>query len=124
MKHRIPLLLVLACFALTRCAGTSILEPPAEALYVRGPIEQFTDETAEARIIVQDGTEPSGACGIVASVDRRTRYLQRVDSGNLRLISLADLSRGDTVEVYVEGIVLQSCPAQGYASAVVRIADP
>jgi ribosomal protein L19 len=55
-------------------------------------------------------------------VDARTRYLERGPSGALRGIGRSAVAVGDTVEVYVEGPVAESCPAQAYAGTVIRAA--
>ncbi len=62
-------------------------------------------------------------CGIQATVDGRTRYFQRLDASRLEPARLAGIAVGDTVEVYVEGDIAESCPVQGYAATIVRVSE-
>ncbi len=121
MKPLSRLAAVLALVAGVACARTSTLGAPSGAPYARGPVEAFTHRATASNLLVRGGAGSRESCGISATVDARTRYYQRGASGELRTISRAAVAVGDTVEVYVEGPVAESCPPQGYGSAVVRV---
>lgn len=108
--------------ALAACARPSTVPAPTGEPYLTGRVESFSHHATASRLLVQPLTR--GACGIAANVDARTRYLNRAPSGELRAGSRAEIRDGDTVAVFVEGAVMRSCPAQGYASAVVLGARP
>lgn len=105
---------------LMSCASRSVLWEPEGEPYVRGPIESLTHRATASGLLVRAGPGSREPCGILATVDAGTRYLERTRSGGLRRAALADLSEGDTVEVYVSGPVMESCPVQGYAATVIR----
>jgi hypothetical protein len=115
---------VLVLGAVAACARTSTLGPPGGAPYARGPVEAFTHRATASNLLVRGGPGSPEPCGISATVDARTRYYQRDGSGELRTIQRSAVAVGDTVEVYVEGMVAESCPPQGYGAAVVRVARP
>ena len=100
--------------------------PPAEAVagqpFVRGPVETITHHATASSLLVRGGPGSQEPCGIAATVDARTRYLQRDTSGLLRRLDRSTISAGDTVEVYVDGPVADSCPVQGYGAILVRVA--
>lgn len=102
------------------CGGaTGVLAPTGEPL-VRGTVESITHHATASNILVAAGPGSREACGISATVDDETRYLVRSAGGGLSRSTIAELDVGDTVEVYVNGPVAESCPVQGYASAIVR----
>lgn len=109
--------------ALAACTGSSTLEPPAGTPYVRGPVESVASRAAAARLLVRAGPGSREPCGISASADAGTRYLRRTPAGELEGAGLSDVQVGDTVEVYVEGPVAESCPVQARASAVVLVSE-
>jgi len=122
-----PLSKLVAVLALTTaaaCARTSPLGAPAGAPYARGPVEAFTHSATASNLLVRGGPGSRESCGISATVDARTRYYQKQASGEPRAIPRSAVAVGDTVEVYVEGPVAESCPPQGYGSAVVRVSRP
>jgi hypothetical protein len=118
------LLAVLALTAAAACARTSTLGAPSGAPYARGPVESFTHRATASNLLVRGGPGSRESCGISATVDARTRYFQKDASGELRTIARSAVAVGDTVEVYVEGPIAESCPPQGYGSAVVRVSRP
>ncbi|HEX2187298.1 MAG TPA: hypothetical protein VHG51_00300 [Longimicrobiaceae bacterium] len=109
--------------ALAACGGRSPGLPEGPPL-VRGPVESIVARATGTGIRVGPGPGSREACGIAAVADAGTRYLRRTDPGGLRPAALADLQVGDTVEVYVDGPVAESCPVQGRAAAVVLVARP
>jgi len=111
--------LALAVVALAGCAAGSTVETPGETPYVTGPIERLDHRATASGILVRAGS--GDGCGIVATADAETRHLQRTGSGALRPSTVASLAVGDTVKIYVDGPIMKSCPAQGRASAVVRL---
>lgn len=114
----------LAFVVLAACAGASGPDPLSGEPYVRGPVESFTHHATASLLLVRAGPGSRESCGIAATVDARTRYLQRALSGGLRAASRAEVGVGDTVEVYVRGAIAESCPSQAYAAVVVRAAHP
>lgn len=117
----IALAVALGGAALVACAGPSGLREPADPPYVRGPIESISHRATASGLLVRAGPGSREPCGIQATVDADTRFLGRSRAGALRPSALAELEVGDTVEVYVEGPVAESCPVQGYAATVVRV---
>lgn len=113
--------LLLVCGVLVACAGRSTLEESWGEPLVRGPIEAIRHGPTASTIAVQAGPASIEACGIWATVDSRTRYYRRFPAGDLAPAALDDLRLGDTVQVYVDGPVLESCPVQGRASRVVVV---
>lgn len=125
MMGPFPKLFALLALAITAaCARTSMLGAPPGEPYARGPVEVFTHRATASNLLVRGGPGSRESCGISATVDARTRYFQRDGSGELRAIARSAVAVGDTVEVYVEGPIAESCPPQGYASAVVRVTRP
>ncbi|HEX2091125.1 MAG TPA: alpha/beta fold hydrolase [Longimicrobiaceae bacterium] len=117
--------LAVAASLAAACAGAvsqAPQAPPAGSLYVRGPVESITHRATATGILVQPTPGSGQSCGIQATADAQTRYLRRTGGGELRWAALSDVRVGDTVEVYVEGPVARSCPAQGRASAIVLVA--
>jgi hypothetical protein len=108
--------------ALAACARPAAVPAPTGEPYLTGRVESFSHHATASRLLVQPLNE--GACGIAATVDARTRHLHRAPSGELRAGSRAEVREGDTIAVFVDGPVMRSCPAQGYASAVILDARP
>jgi hypothetical protein len=115
---------VLALALAAACARTSVLGAPAGEPYARGRVEAFTHRATASNLLVRGGPGSPESCGISATVDARTRYYQKEGTGGLRTIARYGVAVGDTVEVYVEGAIAESCPPQGYASTVVRVTRP
>jgi hypothetical protein len=113
-----------AALVLAACARAPVSGAPDGEPYVRGPVASFTHSATASNLSVRAGPGSREQCGISATVDARTRYLERGRSGALRSIERAAVAVGDTVEVYVDGPVAESCPVQAYAGAVVRVAGP
>ena len=122
-----PLSRLVAVLALTAAAACARASQPVAANgapYTRGPVEAFTHSATASNLLVRGGPGSRESCGISATVDARTRYFQKQASGELRTIPRSAVAVGDTVEVYVEGPIAESCPPQGYGSAVVRVTRP
>lgn len=109
--------------ALAGCVGVANPEGPAGEPYVRGSVESITARATATGLLVRAGPGSREMCGINADVDTQTRYFRRTGAGKLQQAALADVSIGDTVEVYVEGPVAESCPVQGSASAIVVVSE-
>ena len=88
--------------------------------YVTGSIESIMHRATASGLLVRPAAGARDPCGISATVDAQTRYYRR-RVRSLEPAALADLQLGDTVEVHVTGPVAESCPAQGYASAIVIV---
>jgi hypothetical protein len=110
------------CLALvaTACASPRPHEAAGDP-YVRGPVETISTDGPSATIFVRAGVGSREPCGIVATIDSQTCFFRRDPGGALVPGALSDLQRGDTVEVFVTGPVRESCPVQGYASAIVGL---
>lgn len=115
---------VLALVLAAACTRSSVLGAPSGEPYARGPVAAFTHRATASSLLVRGGPGSRESCGISATVDARTRYFQKDGSGELRTIERSAVAVGDTVEVYVEGPIAESCPPQGYASTVVRVTRP
>jgi hypothetical protein len=122
MKQRFPFLLLCAALLLG-CAGRAPADPVGDP-YVRGPVESISHHATSSGMLVRAGPGSREACGISATTDQRTGFFRRAADGALRRIAIGELQIGDTVEVFVTGPVMESCPVQGYASTVVRVARP
>lgn len=120
----LKLVAVLAFTATAACARTSTLGAPAGAPYARGPVEAFTHRATTSKLLVRGGPGSRESCGISATVDGRTQYYQKDGTGELRTVPRSAVAVGNTVEVYVEGPVAESCPPLAYGSAVVRVSRP
>ena len=115
-------LLAAAALALgTACAGSGAVQPPASDPYIIGPIESVEHRATGSGVHVAAGPGSRDPCGIVATVDAGTRVMRRAAGGGLVSATAADLRVGEMVEVYVEGPVMESCPLQGRAGAMVLI---
>lgn len=108
------LLVLLAALLVAGC-GPTVVEPGEPV--VRGPIVSIQPATDAPRLQVDALPGGGDPCGIVATLDARTRILVP-EQGGVRVGSLADLQVGDTVEVFVRGAVAESCPLQGLASII------
>lgn len=112
---------MLALTTISACSGHSSLTGPLGAPYVRGVVETFTHHATASGLLVRAGLGSREPCGIAATIDAATRVLQRSPSGLLRRISASEITIGDTVEIYVDGPVAESCPVQGHAAAVIEV---
>jgi hypothetical protein len=102
-------------------AGNDSVAPAAEPT-VRGAVESITHRATASGILVRGvGDDP---CGLMATADTTTRHLLRRRDGSLQDAAIGDIAVGDTVEVYVSGPVAESCPLQGRAGTIIRIAQP
>lgn len=113
--------LALAAILLGACARTSPVDAPLGEPFASGPVESLDHRATGSRLLVRAGPGSRERCGIAATVDARTRYVQRTAEGALQPIPPSELAIGDTVEVYVRGPVAESCPPQAYAPVVVRV---
>ena len=113
-------LLVLG-LTLAVCAPPGALGVPDGVPTVRGAVVRVQHSATASGLLVEPGGD---ACGLQATADARTRYVRRDASG--RRVPLGTgaegaraLSAGDTVSVWVDGAVRESCPIQGRAAVVV-----
>jgi len=104
--------------ALSGCAGATA---PEGAPLVIGPIESIDHSATASGILVRAAPGSRESCGIAARADADTRYYRRTGPDAFAAATLADLAIGDTVEVYVDGPVAESCPVQGHAAAFVLV---
>lgn len=123
MIKSLVVLVVLGSAVLGSCTNRSAPPKSERKPYVRGPVASLGDRTTGSGLLVQADPKSREPCGILATVDNETRYLLRSRAGALRSASLEDLREGDTVEIYVSGTVMESCPVQGYASSVILIGE-
>lgn len=115
-----PLLSLLALL-LSACTGSQgTLLPQGEPL-VRGPVESIEHRATASGILVRAAAGSREMCGISATADAETRYFRETEDGRLTSASMQELAVGDTVEVYVDGPIAESCPVQGRASAIVLL---
>ena len=103
-----------ACAAPAATDGELLGEP-----LVRGEVESVEHRATASGILVRALPGSREMCGIAATADSVTRYYRRASSGGLSAAAAGDLTVGDTVEVFVEGPVAESCPVQGRAAAIV-----
>jgi hypothetical protein len=117
----IPPLTTLAWVAIASCSAPgSIAEPPGEP-FLRGTVESMMHRATASSLLVRPDSGPQGACGIRATVDVETLYFRRSEGRDLEPSDLAAVEVGDNVEVYVSGPIAESCPMQGYGSAIILI---
>lgn len=115
-----PLLWLLALL-LPACSGSQgTLLPQGEPL-VRGPVESIEHRATASGILVRAAAGSREMCGIAATADAQTRYFREAPDGRLTPVSVEELAVGDTVEVFVDGPIAESCPVQGRASAIVLV---
>lgn len=115
-----PLLWLLALL-LPACSGSQgTLLPQGEPL-VRGPVESIEHRATASGILVRAAAGSREMCGIAATADAQTRYFREAPDGRLMPVSVEELAVGDTVEVFVDGPIAESCPVQGRASAIVQV---
>lgn len=88
---------------------------------VRGAIESITHRATASGYLVLAGPGSREMCGISATVDDRTTFLRRASTGELQPAARQEFAVGDTVEVFVDGPIAESCPVQGRASALVLV---
>ena len=82
----------------------------------------MTHRATASGLVVRPEAGASDPCGIAATVDGGTVYFRRAaPGGDLSPSALAEISVGDTVEVYVSGPVAESCPVQGRAATIVVV---
>jgi hypothetical protein len=110
---------LLTVLLLAGCGGRS--STSVERPLVVGSIESVIHRATQSGIRVTGGPGSSEPCGIVATVDADTEVVARTGDGQTRVLTPGDLDGGDTVEVYVDGPVAESCPVQGRASRIVRL---
>lgn len=107
--------------ALAACSPSSSVAPPRGDPLVTGPIESITARATATGLLVRAAPGSREMCGISAVANASTRFLRRSPDGVLAAARLADLAVGDTVEVFVDGPVAESCPVQGGANVIVLI---
>ena len=105
---------ILACSAPAAPQGDSLGEP-----LVRGEVGSVDHRATASGILVSALPGSREMCGIAATADSATRVYRRGASGELSSAAVKDVAIGDTVEVYVDGPVAESCPVQGRADAIV-----
>lgn len=103
------------------CRGPAPSDAPRGEPLVVGPVESLAGGVPATGVLVRAAPGSREMCGISARLDDGTRYFRRDHGGALRAAALADLGVGDTVEVYVDGPVAESCPVQGRAAAIVSL---
>ena len=105
---------------LSACSGSAELEPPSDTPFVQGPVAKIAPAQDGAVLLVHAGPGSREPCGIAATVNSRTRVLQRsAANGALRRADLRNIRVGDMVEVYVDRVA-DSCPTQGAPTMLVR----
>jgi hypothetical protein len=109
----VPALMLVLLLA---ACGVTIIDPDEPV--TQGPIVSIQGAADAHRIHVEALPGTGDPCGIVATVDGRTRILVPAGGTGFRTGSMADLAVGDTVAVYVRGAVAESCPLQGLASTI------
>lgn len=112
--------LLIGLIGAAACSSVSPADPLMGEALVRGPVESIDHRATASGVLVRAAPGSREMCGIAATVDNGTQYFRRA-AGELRPAALADLTVGDTVEVYVDGPVAESCPVQGRASAIVIV---
>ncbi len=113
-------LLVLG-LTLAVCASPGALGVPDGPPTVRGAVARIQHSATASGLLVEPG---GGACGLQATADAGTRVVRRDASGRPVPVGtgaegVGALSVGDSVSVWVDGPVMESCPMQGRAALVV-----
>jgi hypothetical protein len=117
IRPAVSLALLAASWA---CARSPDARAPEGEAAIRGPVERITSHATATGILVSAPINASGnTCALLAIADGKTRFLRRRGENAFGAAKLADLSEGDTVEVFVEEPVKGSCVLQGNATAVV-----
>lgn len=123
---RLLLLCLSAATLLTACSSSDPLDDPSDALVI-GPIAEITPSGVNMRLLVEAGPGSNEPCGIWATVDAETDYFRRDGDALIPLgtgpSGAEQVEVGDTVEVYVDGAVAESCPVQGRASSLVLLTE-
>ena len=101
------------------CGTTVGTEGPLGEPLVRGPVESIDHRATASGIVVRAAEGSAEMCGIAATAGAETRYYRLMPDGTRASAAVGDLQIGDTVEVFVEGPIAESCPVQGRASAIV-----
>lgn len=104
--------------ALLACSSVTPSDAPAGEPLVRGPVESIDHRATASGLLVRAAPGSREMCGISATADAATRFFRRT-RGRLEPAVLGDVQVGDTVAVYVDGPVAESCPVQGRASAII-----
>lgn len=110
--------LLASSLALAVCASPRLAPdgPPT----VRGTLAEVRHSATASGLTVEAG----GACGMVATAGPETQVLRRDADGVLRPVgvgapAVGALEVGQTVSVWADGPVMESCPMQGRAGTVV-----
>lgn len=115
-SRSVLLVLGLTAVACVRPASVRVPDGPPT---VRGAVVSVRHSATATGILVRPAGE---ACGLQAVADAQTRVLERSASGAVTEVGIGAVAVDDTVEVYVDGPVLESCPLQGRAGTVVLVA--
>lgn len=120
------LLLMAASLALAVCASPASIRHPDGPPTVRGTVAAVQHGATASGLSVE---APAGACGMEATADAETRVLRRSPDGALVPVGVGAagagaLAVGDTVAVWTDGPVMESCPMQARAAVVVVGAAP
>lgn len=119
-------LLTTLTLTLAVCTSASLARLPEGPPFLRGTLTEIRHSATASGLVVEPGND---ACGLQATADRRTRVYRREPSGRVTPIgagapAIGALETGHTVSVWMEGPVLESCPMQGQAAAVVLETAP
>lgn len=118
--NRVELAALVAVTALVACGRSAVQLPPGKPL-VRGTVESIEHRATGLGYLVRAAPGSVEMCGIAATVTEATRFLRRTSDGEIREIERSAVEVGDTVEVFVDGPVAESCPVQGGASAILLV---
>ena len=118
MPH--PIACLLLGLLMSACTAFP-LSHPTGSLSVHGTIVSIRHSATGSGILVDPG---DGTCGLQAVVVDQTRVVRRTASGETRTVGVGaegvgTLTEGDRVEVYVDGPVVESCPLQAHATAII-----
>ena len=95
------------------CGGDHGGEPPASPPDARGFVE--SDPDARGRWLVRD----EDPCGTLFIRNDATRVLEQTGPDSYREIAWDSIEPGRTVDVWIEGETVASCPGQGLAAVIV-----
>ncbi|PAP75977.1 hypothetical protein [Rubrivirga marina] len=97
------------------CASATLPGVPEGPPAAAGVVASVRHSATASGVLVETGA----ACAFQAVADAETRVVRQEPSGRIVPAAIGAVAEGDSVAVYTDGTVMESCPLQGRAEVLV-----